>query len=138
MSHANPVDPCWQAPAEIQRCQSRPIAYVAAEAGVSRECLSKWVNRYRQSGEVGLLDRASVPHSSPSQTRPELVELIEGWRRKQKWTARDLSGIRPPRRVDVGRDGRPLVGAALERRVRSCYRIAGSLEYPVAAVRAQS
>ena len=37
----------------VERCQYRPIAHVAAEAGLSRQCLSKWVNRYcgqRQPG----------------------------------------------------------------------------------------
>lgn len=31
----------------IERCKSRPIAYVAAEVGISRACASKWVNRWR-------------------------------------------------------------------------------------------
>ncbi|SFH02344.1 leucine-zipper of insertion element IS481, partial [Actinopolymorpha cephalotaxi] len=59
----------------VTRCQTRPIAHVAAEAGVSRQCLSKWVNRYRASGDAGLLDRSSAPHSSPSQTPDGVVEL---------------------------------------------------------------
>jgi transposase len=74
----------------VRRCQSRPIAHVAAEAGVSRQCLSKWVSRFRQCGEVGLLDRSSVPHASPSKLAPEVVELIEAWRRERKWSARQI------------------------------------------------
>src|SRR5690625_2088808 len=42
----------------IERCQFRPIAHVAAEAGVSRACLSKWKARYDAEGIDGLLDRA--------------------------------------------------------------------------------
>ncbi|MFL6141129.1 MAG: IS481 family transposase, partial [Labedaea sp.] len=29
----------------VARCQTRPIAHVAAEMGISRQCASKWVNR---------------------------------------------------------------------------------------------
>jgi hypothetical protein len=50
----------------VQRCQSRPIAHVAAEMGISRQCSSKWINRHRKYGEAGLLDRPSVPQSSLS------------------------------------------------------------------------
>jgi transposase len=75
----------------VTRCQTRPIAHVAAEAGVSRQCLSKWVNRYRTCGEAGLADRSSAPHSCPSQTPPQVVELIEGWRREHKWSARKIA-----------------------------------------------
>lgn len=72
----------------VARCQHRPIAHVAAEAGVSRACLSKWVNRHRLHGEEGLLDRSSRPHNSPSRTPPQVVELIEQLRRDHKWSAR--------------------------------------------------
>jgi transposase InsO family protein len=108
MSHANaPLTPAGRLRL-IQRCQSRPIAHVAAEAGVSRQCLSKWVNRHRGSGEVGLLDRASVPHASPSQIRPEVVELIEEWRRVKKWTAREIAD-------ELDRQGEPISVATVSR-----------------------
>lgn len=29
----------------VERCQTRPIAHVAAEMGISRACASKWVHR---------------------------------------------------------------------------------------------
>ncbi len=84
MSHANaPLTPAGRLRL-IQRCQSRPIAHVAAEAGISRACLSKWKSHYDQLGETGLLDRSSAPHRSPTQIPPELVELIESWRREHK------------------------------------------------------
>ncbi|WP_156892957.1 helix-turn-helix domain-containing protein, partial [Actinokineospora enzanensis] len=38
----------------VQRCRTRPIAHVAAEMGISRQCASKWVNRHRRFGEAGL------------------------------------------------------------------------------------
>ncbi len=37
----------------VARCQTRPIAHVAAEMGISRQCASKWVNRYRQYPRAG-------------------------------------------------------------------------------------
>ncbi|KMM46151.1 hypothetical protein CWIS_06650 [Cellulomonas sp. A375-1] len=61
MSHANaPLTPAGRLRL-VRRCQSRPIAHVAAEAGIGRQCLSKWKARYDQLGEVGLLDRSSAP-----------------------------------------------------------------------------
>ena len=41
----------------IERCQSRPIAHVAAEMGISRQCASTWVNRYRKYGDLGIQDQ---------------------------------------------------------------------------------
>ncbi|MDQ0791641.1 transposase [Streptomyces sp. B1I3] len=38
----------------VERCRTRPIAHVAAEAGVSGSCLSTWKNRYDQYGEAGM------------------------------------------------------------------------------------
>ncbi|MGH8835221.1 MAG: helix-turn-helix domain-containing protein, partial [Actinomycetes bacterium] len=102
----------------VQRCGYRPIAHVAAEAGVSRQCLSKWVNRYWASGEAGLADRSSAPHSSPAQTRPEVVELIEGWRRDHKWSARQIATELAGRgyRVSTATVGRWLVRLGINRR----------------------
>ena len=71
----------------IERCRHRPIAHVAAEMGISRACASKWVNRWRQHGEVGLRDRPSIPHSSPNATPARVIGQIEGWRRDKKWSA---------------------------------------------------
>lgn len=71
----------------VQRCQNRPIAHVAAEMGISRACASKWVNRYRQHGELGLLDRSSAPRHQPTATRSDVVARIEALRRAEKWSA---------------------------------------------------
>ncbi|WP_225234104.1 IS481 family transposase [Klenkia terrae] len=88
MSHANaPLTPAGRLRL-IDRCATRPIAHIAAEAGVSRQCLSKWKNRYDALGEVGLLDRSSAPHASPTQTEGEVVARIEALRREKKWSAR--------------------------------------------------
>lgn len=55
--------------------------------GISRACASKWVNRWRQHGDLGLLDRPSTPHHSPRATPAEVIAQIETWRRMNKWSA---------------------------------------------------
>jgi len=71
----------------VDRCRTRPIAHVAAEMGVSRATASKWVNRYRRHGELGLIDRSSAPAQQPSATPGPLVARIETMRRDHKWSA---------------------------------------------------
>jgi transposase InsO family protein len=71
----------------VQRCQSRPIAHVAAEMGISRACASKWVNRFRRFGELGLEDRSSAPRRQPTATPDEVTTRIEAMRRTRKWSA---------------------------------------------------
>ncbi len=71
----------------IERCRNRPIGHVAAEMGISRATASKWVGRYRQYGELGLLDRSSAPLSQPTATSGEILERIESMRREHKWPA---------------------------------------------------
>jgi transposase InsO family protein len=57
------------------------LAQAAEAAGVSERTCSKWVGRYRQEGEAGLLDRSSAPRSVPHRTPDELVEVIVSLRR---------------------------------------------------------
>lgn len=89
----------------VERCRTRPIAHVAAEMGISRATASKWVNRYRRFGELGLLDRASTPHHQPTATGPVIVKRIEEMRRAHKWPASRITfelasgGIRISRRT---------------------------------------
>src|SRR3954447_10721279 len=82
----------------LARCQTRPIAHVAAEMGISRACASKWVNRHRRFGDLGLADRPSVPHHQPSATPPQVVARIEKLRRDRKWSARRI-------RVELANEG---------------------------------
>ena len=75
----------------VERCRTRPIAHVAAEMGISRACASKWVNRWRRHGDLGLVDRSSVPHRSPNATPVQVIEQIEVWRRDQKWSGQRIT-----------------------------------------------
>ena len=49
----------------------RPVAHVAKELGVSRQCAHRWVRRFQLEGPAGLFDRSSRPHSTPSRTTPD-------------------------------------------------------------------
>jgi transposase len=118
MSHRNaPLTPAGRLRL-VQRCQYRPIAHVAAEAGVSRQCLSKWVTRYRLQGEDGLVDRSSAPHGHPGQLDPRVVAEIERLRRTYKWSARLIAVelAEQGHRVSVATVGRWLVRLGLNRR----------------------
>ena len=75
----------------VARCRRRPIAHVAVEMGISRACASKWVNRYRRHGELGLHDRCSIPKHSPTAPPAEVIEQIETWRRERKWSAQRIT-----------------------------------------------
>lgn len=75
----------------VRRCRNRPIAHVAAEMGISRQCASEWVNRWRRFGEVGLADRPSIPHRPPGATAAAVVARIERLRRDNKWSARRIA-----------------------------------------------
>ena len=87
----------------VQRCQHRPIAHVAAEMGISRQCASKWVARYRQFGELGLVDRPSTPHHQPAATPAETVARIEGLRRNHTWSANRITHELTAEGVPIGR-----------------------------------
>ncbi len=56
----------------VQRvvADQRPVAHVAKELGVSRQCAHRWVARFRAEGVAGLADRSSRPRRSPRRTSP--------------------------------------------------------------------
>ena len=102
----------------------RPVAHVAKELGVSRQCAHRWVNRFRVEGEAGLVDRSSRPRRCPRRT-PAAVEervlqlrLVE--RRGQDWIgpelgvpARTVSAILRRHRVPYLRECDPLTGEVI-------------------------
>ena len=86
MSHANaPFTPEGRRRLCERVDAGRPIAHVASEAGISRQCLSKWHARWVQDGQDGLLDRSSQPHGSPGRTSPQVTAQIERLRRQRKF-----------------------------------------------------
>jgi transposase InsO family protein len=71
--------------------------------GISRATASKWVNRYRQFGAVGLLDRSSAPDRKPTATRGDVVTRIEGMRREEKWSASRIAFELQQEQVHISR-----------------------------------
>ncbi|WP_421740319.1 IS481 family transposase [Cellulomonas sp.] len=74
------------------RMQGRPVAHVARELGISRQCAHRWVARFDDLGPAGLIDRSSRPHRSPRATPAEaVVEVLAArarWRRGSDELAR--------------------------------------------------
>lgn len=94
----------------ILRCQKRPIAHVAAEADISRQCLSKWAARYRKHGVAGLHDHSSRPRRSPTATPQPVVDRII-MLRKKKWSARRIH-------LELADEGTPVAVCTIARILR--------------------
>lgn len=87
---------------ERVRRDGRPVAHVAKELGVSRQCAHRWVARFDAEGEAGLFDRSSRPHASPTRTAQRVEKKVLACRAKQRrgqdWIARE-TGV-PARTVN--------------------------------------
>jgi transposase InsO family protein len=57
------------------------VVEAAAAAGISDRTARRWMKRWREEGEAGLLDRSSAPHRIPHKTPPGRVEAIVRLRR---------------------------------------------------------
>jgi transposase InsO family protein len=75
------------------------VTAVAAQVGVSRQTVHKWLARYRAEGLGGLMDRPKRPRSSPWQA-PAAVEtaICEMRREHPRWGPRRLA-------FELARDG---------------------------------
>ncbi len=102
----------------------RPVAHVAKELGISRQCAHRWINRFKAEGPAGLQDRSSRPHRSPARTSPgaEAVVLVmrAKHRRGQDWIgpevgmpARTVSSILRRHQVPFLRECDPLTGEVI-------------------------
>jgi len=67
---------------ERVRGQGRPVAHVAKELGISRQCAHRWVARYDTGGEAGLYDRSSRPHTTPTRTPARVEQRVLAARRR--------------------------------------------------------
>ena len=106
------------------RGHARPVAHVAAEMGVSRQCAHRWVARYDAHGEAGLHDRSSRPRVCPMRTASAVEVRVLGLRRTQQrgqdWLgpelglpARTVSRILRRHQVPYLRDCNPLTGEVI-------------------------
>lgn len=102
----------------------RPVAHVAKELGVSRQCAHRWVNRYRFEGEAGLIERSSRPRRCPRRTsaavEQKVLQMRRDERRGQDWIgpelgipARTVSTILRRHRVPFLRECDPLTGEVI-------------------------
>lgn len=69
----------------VERIQDgQPVSHVAKAAGVSRQCATKWRDRFDAEGIDGLHDRTSRPHRIANQTPPEVEEQVLAARREHR------------------------------------------------------
>lgn len=69
----------------VERVQAgQPVAHVAKAMGVSRQCAHRWLNRFNEAGYEGLEDRSSRPHHCPTQTTPDVEEMVLAARREHR------------------------------------------------------
>jgi transposase InsO family protein len=73
------------------RVQGRPVAHVAKELGVSRQCAHRWVARWDAEGDAGLYDRSSRPHTSPTRTPAAAERRVVAARRRWRCGPEGLS-----------------------------------------------
>ncbi|MGB9378096.1 MAG: IS481 family transposase [Mycobacteriales bacterium] len=96
MSHANARLTVYAREVLVRRVRvaHRPVAHVAKELGVSRQCAHRWVKRFDVGGWEALADRSSRPLRCPSRTTEsvEAAVLAEraASRRGQDWIAAEL------------------------------------------------
>jgi transposase len=126
MSHANARLNIHGRRLLIQRVidDCRPVAHVAKELGVSRQCAHRWVNRYQLEGDAGLDERSSRPRFCPRRTSAEVeqqvLQMRRDERRGQDWIgpelgvpARTVSTILRRHRVPYLRECDPLTGEVI-------------------------
>ena len=119
------------------RFQRRPISHVARELGISRQCASRWVQRYDHEGWTGLRDRSSRPHRQPRHTSEALERRVLRARSDEQAgpvvlaavtgvPARTISRILARHQVPALADCDPITGAL----IRSTRRSGRRYEHP--------
>lgn len=85
MSHRNAkLTPAGRRVLVERIISGRPVAHVAKEMGVSRQCAHRWITRFRQHGPNGLRDRSSCPHTSPARTPEPLRARVVTLRHSER------------------------------------------------------
>jgi transposase InsO family protein len=78
-----------------------PVIEVAAQCGVSRQAVHRWLGRYREEGLAGLADRSHRPYHHPFQTSAEVEAAVCELRRAHpRWGQRRIE-------YELGRNGCP-------------------------------
>jgi len=90
------------------------VTAAAAAAGVSERTVWRWLKRFREEGEAGLLDRSSRPRRSPKRLSQARVAAIEKLRRLRMTAAQIAEILELPlstvsawlKRIGLGRRSR--------------------------------
>ncbi len=61
-----------------------PKAHIAAAMGVSRKCVTTWVDRFTAEGVAGLADRSCRPRSMPRRTSAQVEQQILDLRERRR------------------------------------------------------
>jgi transposase len=72
--------------------QGWSVTEAAMAAGVSDRTVYRWLRRFRELGEAGLVDRCSAPRRIPHKTPTECVQAIEALRRL-RMTAAEIAEL---------------------------------------------
>jgi transposase InsO family protein len=84
MAHANARTNLYARKLMVERVAAGwPPAHVAEQLGVSRATVYKWLRRYRQGGEAGLVDRSSRPLHSPNRLPARIERRVLAARRRR-------------------------------------------------------
>jgi len=67
----------------IERIAVMGLKAAAEAAGISHGCARKWLRRYEEQGQAGLLDRSCRPHKTRSSIDAQLACRIEALRRER-------------------------------------------------------
>lgn len=86
-----------------------PISALCRRYGVSRKTGYKWLRRYREVGDLALLEeRSRRPHSSPRQTPAWLEERVLAIRALEGWGGRKIA-------YQLGREGIEIARSTVDR-----------------------
>ena len=80
-----------------------PVASAAEAVGVSRATAYKWLRRYRDEGQAGLLDRSCRPHRSPRHLSPEAEQRIIAARVRRRYGPHRLAPLLGHPRSTIGK-----------------------------------
>src|SRR5918992_4291652 len=78
------------------RQQGWSVMAAAEAAGISERSAYRWLRRFREEGERGLLDRCSAPRRIPHRTPAERVHAIEALRRLRLTAAEIAESLSMP------------------------------------------
>ena len=85
MAHANARTNLFARKLMVQRVAAGwPAAHVADQLGVSRATVHKWLRRFAEAGDEGLIDRSSRPMRMPARTAKRVENRVLAARRRRK------------------------------------------------------